>query len=70
MVKELSKLSEEIGIPLVNMALCWCLKNTNVSTVILGASKQEQLKQNLKTINYQKLIDESVMQQINLIINV
>ena len=69
MVKELSKLSEEIGIPLVNMALCWCLKNTNVSTVILGASKQEQLKQNLKTINYQKLIDESVMQEINLIIN-
>jgi aryl-alcohol dehydrogenase-like predicted oxidoreductase len=69
-VKELSKLSHEIGIPLVNLALCWCLKNSNVSTVILGASKEEQLKQNLQSIDYLDLMDESVMLKIASIINI
>ena len=68
-VKKLSKLSDEIGIPLVNMALCWCLKNKKVSTVILGASKQEQLKQNLKSIDYYDSMDESVMESISAVIN-
>jgi voltage-dependent potassium channel beta subunit len=68
MVIKLSKISDEIGISLANMALCWCLKNDNVSSVILGASKQEQLKQNLDSINYLNLLDESVMKRINLIV--
>ena len=69
MVKKLSNLSKEIGMPLVNMALCWCLKNKNVSTVILGASKQEQLKQNLQSIKTFDLMDESVMENVAAIIN-
>ena len=46
-IKELHQLAEDLGLPLVKLALCWCLKNQNVSTLILGASKIEQLKQNL-----------------------
>ena len=61
--------SEEINIPLVNLALCWCLKNKNVSTVILGASKKGQLKQNIETLNHMDKVDSSVMGKIEKIIS-
>jgi len=67
-VRELHDLSEDAGIPLVNMALCWCLKNQNVSTVILGASKQDQLKQNLESLNYSDQLDSALMESIDAIL--
>ena len=67
-VKELHALSEDVGIPLVNMALCWCLKNQNVSTVILGASKKEQLKQNLESLNFVERLDDVLMEKIDTIL--
>ena len=67
-VKELYTLSEDVGIPLVNMALCWCLKNQNVSTVILGASKKEQLKQNLESLNFVERLDDVLMEKIDTIL--
>jgi voltage-dependent potassium channel beta subunit len=51
-VKQLKDLADKNGLPLVNLALGWCLQNTHVSTVILGASRVEQLIQNLKTLDY------------------
>ena len=67
-VRKLSGLSKDLEIPLVNLAICWCLKNKNVSTVILGASKIEQLKQNIKSIDYMHAIDEGVMEKIEKIL--
>ena len=67
--KQLQQLADTAGIPLVNMALGWCLKNNNVSTVILGASKPDQLRQNLKTLDYSDQLDDSLMQQIENIIS-
>ena len=58
-----------MDIPLVNMALCWCLKNKNVSTVILGASKLGQLEENLKSINYLKSFDDELINSIEEILN-
>ena len=52
----------------VNLALCWCLKNKNVSTVILGASKVEQLKQNLRSPDQMNIVDDSVMDKIDSIL--
>ena len=66
---QLQQLADTVGIPLVNMALGWCLQNKHVSTVILGASKPEQLKQNLKTLDYVDQFDDSLMQQIDKIIS-
>mgnify|MGYP006085509067 CR=1 FL=1 len=66
---ELEKVSDSAGIPLVNLVLGWCLQNKNVSTVILGASKPDQLRENLKTIEYLKQFDDSLMQQIENIIS-
>ena len=68
-VKELHRLAEDLGLPLVNLALCWCLKNQNVSTLILGASKVEQLRQNLDSINHMECLDDSAMERIETILN-
>ena len=67
-VDKLDKLSDELNIPLVNLALGWCLKNNNVSTVILGASKIEQLTQNLETLNYMDSIDNDIMMKVEQIL--
>ena len=68
-VRQLHNLAQEAGFPLVNMALGWCLKNPNVSSVILGASRPEQLKQNLKTEEYMSTIDDSLMARIEIILD-
>ena len=67
-VKKLKVIADDLSIPLTNLALSWCLKNSNVSTVILGASKKDQLIENLKTINYIELLEDSVMDQIESIL--
>ena len=67
-VRELHSLSQEVDIPLVNLAICWCLKNKNVSTVILGASKEEQLIQNLGSLKYSDQLDENIMEKIETIL--
>ena len=66
---QLEKIADSAGIPLVNLALGWCLQNKNVSTVILGASNSDQLRNNLKTIDYLNQFDDSLMQQIKKIIS-
>jgi aryl-alcohol dehydrogenase-like predicted oxidoreductase len=63
-VKKLDALAKEIGIPLTHLALCWCLKNKNVSTVILGASKVSQLEENLKSPESLPKLTDEVMQKI------
>ena len=66
-VKLLKKLADDCGIPLVNLALCWCLKNKNVSTVILGASNAQQIKENLNSLNYLRVLDDNIMDKIEVI---
>ena len=68
-VKGLKSLAEEIGISMPHLGICWCLKNPNVSTVILGASKEEQLIQTLKSKEYIHLLNDEVMNKIELILN-
>ena len=67
-IEKINKISEKIGIKLSQLAILWCLKNKNVSTVILGASKLSQLKENLNSIKYYDLIDD-VMIEINQILS-
>ena len=66
---QLQQLADTAGIPLVNLALGWCLQNKHVSTVILGASKPEQLKENLNTVNYLDQFDDLLMKQIDKVIS-
>ena len=64
-IKKLNEISKNLNISLAQLAIIWCLKNENVSTVILGASKISQLKENLDSIQYFDLITEEIMSQIN-----
>jgi voltage-dependent potassium channel beta subunit len=54
--KKLNAVALELGISLPQLAIVWCLRNKNVSTVMLGASKLEQLKETIKSNEYQQVI--------------
>jgi aryl-alcohol dehydrogenase-like predicted oxidoreductase len=47
-VKKLATVADDLGTTLPCLALAWCLKNPNVSTVITGASKPKQIEENMK----------------------
>ena len=63
-VKRLGKVADRLGVSLAQLSLAWCLKNKNVSTVILGATNTKQLDENLKSILYKDLLTDSVMGRI------
>jgi len=63
-VKELSDIADDAGIPMPQFALAWCLKNKDVSTVITGASKPEQVKQNMKAIEVVDQMTPDIMERI------
>lgn len=68
-VRKLTALANELGISMPNLALAWCAKNPNVSTVILGASKVSHLEQNLKTLEYMNQLTDEVMVRIDEILD-
>ena len=63
-VKHLGVVAADLGIPLAQMALAWCLKNPNVSTVITGASRIEQVRQNMKAIDVVDKLTDDIMVSI------
>jgi len=67
-VQKLAKLADEVGLPIHHLALLWCNANPNVSTVILGASKLSQLKDNLKALDSKSKLTPEVMAKIEAIV--
>lgn len=63
-VKKLSSVAEDLGTNLARLALAWCAKNPNVSTVITGASRVEQVHDNLKALDVLPLLTDEIMQKI------
>ncbi|MCF6242823.1 MAG: aldo/keto reductase [Bacteroidales bacterium] len=61
---KLADLAKRLGISQSRLAIAWTLKNPNVSTVITGASKVEQLSENLKALEDTKLLNNEIMQEI------
>jgi len=68
-VKEFQPIAERLEISLTQLALGYCLKNPNVSTIILGASKKEQLKENLGTLSIMDKITDSTIKDINKVLD-
>ncbi len=64
-VKQLNALAQELDVSLTNLSIAWCLKNPNVSSVILGATKTNQLQENLKSLDLLPLLTEEVMANID-----
>lgn len=67
-VKQLTPIARELGAPLSQLALAWCLKNPNVSTVITGASKVQQLEENLVALDVANHLTEDVLAQIEAVL--
>lgn len=67
-VRQLNVVAKDIGTNMPKLALAWCLKNPNVSTVILGASKIQHLKENLKAIDVVDLITTEVSERLEVIL--
>lgn len=68
-VKKLANIAEDIEVSMPELALAWCLKNSNVSTVITGASKPEQVRQNMKAIDKVEKLTDDVMKKIEEILD-
>jgi voltage-dependent potassium channel beta subunit len=64
-VGELVKIAEELGGTAAQLAIAWCTKNPNVSTVILGASKVAQLEENLKALAMVPKLTPEVLTKID-----
>jgi len=66
--KRLTQLAIELGVTIAQLAIAWTIKNPNVSTAILGASKKEQLLENLKALEILPLLTNEVIEKIELIV--
>ena len=64
-VQALHNLAGDLGVSLTNMSLAWCLKNPNVSSVILGATKPHQLEENLKSLEVLPKLTTEIMEKID-----
>jgi len=68
-VKKLQPIAQDLGCSLAQMALAWCLKNPNVSTVITGASRVEQVRENLASAVLVAKLTPDVMERIELVLD-
>lgn len=68
-VRKLSAFALELGVTMPLLAIAWCLKNDDVSTVILGASKKSQLEENFKAFDVMTKLEDGVMEKIEEILN-
>jgi len=68
-IRALGALAGELEISLTHLSVAWCLKNPNVSTVILGASKLAQLEDNLKAVDCLPLLTPEVMARIEICVD-
>jgi voltage-dependent potassium channel beta subunit len=67
-IRQLIPVAEEVGASMAQLALAWCLKNPNVSSVITGASKPEQVRENMKALDVAEKLDAAMLQRIESIL--
>jgi len=63
-VQKLVPIADDLGTSMPKLALAWCLKNPNVSTVITGASKVSQVEENFEAIDLVPKLTDDVMEKI------
>jgi voltage-dependent potassium channel beta subunit len=63
-VGQMMPIAQELGCSMAQLALAWCLKNPHVSTVITGASRREQVIDNMKALDVAERLTPDVMERI------
>ena len=64
-VENLAFIADDLGVSLAQMSIAWLLKNPNVSTVITGASRLEQLEENFKALDVADKLTDDVLDRID-----
>ncbi len=62
--RKFTALAARLGVAPASLAIAWCLQNPHVSSVILGATRKEQLLENLAALSLSEQLDEAVWQQV------
>jgi len=68
-VKQLEPIAKDLGCTLAQLSLAWCLKNPNVSTVITGASRPEQVHDNMQALEVAPTLSDEVMGRIEAVLD-
>src|SRR3972149_11103237 len=63
-VRKLQSIAADLGCTMAQLAIAWCVKNPNVSTVITGASRVEQVHENMKALELVEKLTPGVMERI------
>lgn len=63
-VNRLEPIAKDLDCTMAQLALAWCLKNPDVSTVITGATRPEQVVENMKALEVAPKLDKEIMQKI------
>ena len=66
----LEPLAKDMGATLAQFSLAWCLQNPRISSVLTGASRVEQVRENIQAINFVDRFSPDVMQEIDRIFGV
>lgn len=66
-VRQFAKVAADLGVTLPRLGLAWCLQNPHVSTVILGASRVEQLRENFGALDLAEKLTPEVMARLDAI---
>jgi voltage-dependent potassium channel beta subunit len=67
-LKKLVDLANQLGVSMASLAIAWTISNPNVTTAILGATRKEQLTDNLKALDVLKLLTPEVLSTIESIL--
>lgn len=67
-VKKLGPIAQELGGSTAQLALAWCLKNPNVSTVITGASRAEHVVENMQALKIVDKLEPGIIERIETIL--
>jgi voltage-dependent potassium channel beta subunit len=67
--KRLERVANEVGCTVAQLAIAWCLKNPNVSSVLTGATRLNQLNENMGALDVKEKLTPDVMQEIDAVIN-
>ncbi|MGZ8202613.1 MAG: aldo/keto reductase, partial [Burkholderiales bacterium] len=64
-VRRLAPIARDLGCTLAQLSIAWCVKNPHVSTVITGASRVEQVHENLKALDVVPKLTTEIMARID-----
>jgi voltage-dependent potassium channel beta subunit len=68
-VRRMTTIANEVDCTMAQLALAWCLTNPNVSTAITGASRPEQVRENMKAMDVVEKLTPEVLERIEEIVD-